>query len=89
MIEVFKCVKGINKGNINKVLGISSQDRTRRNGYMLEKLRFRIDLGRYWFTNRVVNDWNRLDRHVVSAESINSFKRRLDESIDRNDRWDG
>ena len=30
--------------------------------------------------------WNRLDRHVVSAESIGSFKRRLDESMDRDDR---
>ncbi|ORD92756.1 hypothetical protein ECANGB1_578, partial [Enterospora canceri] len=89
MIEVFKWVKGINKGNIDQVLEFSSQDRTRGNGYKLEKLRFRTDIGRYWFTNRVVNDWNRLDRHVVSAESIGSFKRRLDQSMDRDDRWDG
>ena len=47
MIEVFKWVKGINKGNINQVLEISSQDRTRGNGYKLEKLRFRTDLGGY------------------------------------------
>ena len=32
---------------------------------------------------------SRLGRHVVSAESIDSFKRWLDESIDRDDRWDG
>ena len=88
MIEVFKWVKGINKGNIDQVLEFSSQDRTRGNGYKLEKLRFRTDLGRYWFTNTVVNDWNRLDRHVVSGESIGSFKRRLDQSMDRDDRWD-
>ena len=80
MIEVFKLVKGINNGNIVLVLEISSQDRT---------LRFRTDLGRYWFTNRMVNDWNRLGRHVVSAESIGSFERRLDQSMDRDDKWDG
>ena len=40
-------VKGINKGNINQVLKISSQDKTRGNGYKLEKLRFRTDIGRY------------------------------------------
>ena len=57
--------------------------------YKLEKLRFRTDIDRHWFTNRVVNDWNRLSRHVVSAESIGSFKRRLDECMDRDDRWDG
>ena len=65
-------------GNIDQVLEISSQDRTRGNGYKLEKLRFRTDPSRYWITNRVVNDWNRLGRHVVSGESIGSFKRRLD-----------
>ena len=53
-----------------------------------KELRFRTDLGRYWFTNRVMNDWNRLGRHV-SGESIGSFKRRLDQSMDRDDRWDG
>ena len=47
MIEAFKWVKGINKGNIDQVLEISSQDRTRGNRYKLEKLRFRTDLGRY------------------------------------------
>ena len=47
---------------------MGSQDRTRGNGYKVEKLRFRTDLGRYWFTNRVVNDWNRLGRHVVSGD---------------------
>ena len=36
-----------------------------------------------------MNDWNRLDRDVLSAELIGSFKRRLDESMDRDDRWDG
>ena len=89
MIEVLKWVKGTSKENIDQVLKISSQDRTRGNGYKLENLRFRIDLGRYWFTNRLVNDWNRLGRHVVNAESIGSFKKWLDESMDRDDRWDG
>ena len=46
MVEVFKWVKGINKGNIDQVLEISSQDRTGGNGYKLEKLRFKTDLGR-------------------------------------------
>ena len=39
MIEVYKWVKGINKGNIDQVIEISSQDRTRGNGYKLEKLK--------------------------------------------------
>ena len=76
-------------GNIDQVLEFSSQDRLGGNGYKVEKFRFRTDIGRYWFTNRVVNNWNRLDRYVVSGESMGSFKRRLDPSMDRHERWDG
>ena len=35
----------------------------------------RTDLGGYWFTNGLVNDCNRLGRHVVSAQSIAGFKK--------------
>ena len=46
-------------------------------------------MGKYWFTDRVVNEWNKLDIHVVSAETVGSFKERLDEYLDREDRWFG
>ena len=75
MIEVYKWVKGINKGSLEQVIEVSSQGRTRSNEYTLDKTRFRTDRGRHWFTNRVVNDWKRLNKHVVSAESIGSFKK--------------
>ena len=87
MTELYKWVKGINMENIDQVIEISSQDRTCGNGYKLEKLRFRADMSRHCFTNRVVSDWNSLGRQVVSAESIGSFKKkRLDECMDRDDR---
>ena len=47
MIEVFKWVKGISKGDIDQILEFRSRDRTRGNRYKLEKLRFRTDIGRY------------------------------------------
>ena len=37
MIEVFKWVKGINKGNIDQILEFNSQDGTHGNGYKLKK----------------------------------------------------
>ena len=82
MIEVYKWVKGINKGSIDRVIEISSQGRTRSNGYKIDKPRFWTDIGRYWFTHILVDYWNRLDRHVVSAESISSLRKQLDESMD-------
>ena len=36
------------------------------------------DLRKYNFTNRVIPIWNSLPNHVVSAETVNTFKQRLD-----------
>lgn len=34
----------------------------------------------YSFPYRCVDEWNRLDREVVEAEAVQSFKRKLDDS---------
>ncbi|KAK8741933.1 hypothetical protein OTU49_002018 [Cherax quadricarinatus] len=78
MIEVYKWKTGINKGDVNSVLKISSLDRTRSNGFKLEKFRFRKDIGKYWFGNRVVDEWNKLPSTVIEARTLCSFKNRLD-----------
>jgi len=41
-------------------------------------MRAKYDLRKYFFTNRVVNIWNSLPNYVITAESVNSFKSRLD-----------
>ncbi|KAK8720446.1 hypothetical protein OTU49_013315, partial [Cherax quadricarinatus] len=70
MIEVYKWKTGINKGDVNSVLKISSQDRTRSNGFKLEKFRFRKDIGKHWFGNRVVDEWNKLPSTVIEAKTL-------------------
>ena len=35
-------------------------------------------LGKISFSNRVVDAWNELPQYVVDAETVNSFKARLD-----------
>ena len=87
LIEVFKWVKGFNKGDISRVLIVSGPGVTRTNGFKLEKFRFRKEIGKNWFTNRVVDEWNRLNEHVVGAESISCFKSRLDKFMDNSERW--
>ena len=44
--------------DVGEVLTVSSQDRTRSNGFKLEKCRFSKEIDRNWFTNRMVDDWN-------------------------------
>ena len=36
------------------------------------------DLRKFNFTNRVVPIWNSLSNHVVSADTVNTFKQRVD-----------
>ena len=86
LIEVFKWYRGYNKGDVNRILRINNQDRTRNNGFKLEKSRYKKEIGKNWFSNRVVDKWNALSGQVVSARSIESFKRRLDRHMDESDR---
>ena len=51
LIEVYKWVSGYNKGDISQVLFFCEQNRTRNNGFKLDKFRFRKEIGRNWFTN--------------------------------------
>ena len=40
LIEVFKWVKSFNKGDVRQVFAVSSQNRTRNNGFKVDKRRF-------------------------------------------------
>ena len=81
-MEVFKWVKGFNKGDINKAFIVKGKVRTRTNGFKLDKFRVWKEIYKNCFTNMVVEEWNKL-----SMLQVNTFTKRFVIYMDEENKW--
>ena len=60
------------------MMQFSNRVDTRGNKYKLLNNSFHYDTRKYSFTAHTINTWNSLPIKIVDAESVNTFKTRLD-----------
>ena len=77
MIETYKILSLIYDTNMVPNLKTTDIQTTRGNDLRIFKTRFKYDLRKFYFTNRVVDASNRLPNWNM-ANSTNTFKLRLD-----------
>ena len=84
LIEVFKLINRLENVDYRQFFELDTKCRTRGHKFKITKERSRLDIRLNFFSQRIVNIWNSLPYYVVEADSLNTFKNRLDKHRYRN-----
>ena len=76
-IEVFKILKGYENIDRNMFFSLKKDSRTRGHEVKLVKDQCRLDIRKYSFSQRRVNEWNKLSTDCITASSVNMFKKQV------------
>ena len=78
LIEVFKIVKGLEKVDQSVFFNLSEDSRTRGHQLKFQKHYCRLDVRKYFFSQRIITEWNNLPQEAITAKIVNSFKNIID-----------
>lgn len=74
-------VQRSHKKDGEKLFSRASCDRTRCNGFQVKEGRFRLHIRKNYFIVMLMNYWERLQREVVDAPSMETFRVRLERAL--------
>ena len=78
MIQVYKILHGVEDIPRNSLIKLAGEGITKCHRLKLQKPRHRTVFRQHLFNLRIIKDWNGLPEGVVTAQTINTFKNRLD-----------
>ncbi|KFQ95409.1 hypothetical protein Y956_16064, partial [Nipponia nippon] len=81
LIVAFQYLKGAYIKEGERLFLRVDSNRTRGNSFKMKEGKFRLDVRKKFFTQRVVRHWKRLPRKVVKAPSLAVFKARFDRAV--------
>ena len=73
LIETYKIMTNIYKIDREKLFEIK-ETQTRGHDLKIYKQHTRLNVRKYFFTERIINDWNKLPTEAIKAKNINAFK---------------
>ena len=82
-IEVFKILNGYENIDRNMFFSLKKDSRTRGHEVKLVKDQCRLDIRKRSFSQRTINEWNKLSTYCVTASSVNMFKNKVDTYLRR------
>ena len=83
MVEMYRVLKGLSAIPTEKFFELNGSCRTRGNSMKIVKKVVQTDIRKYFFSQRVVGRWNGLYERVISAETVDTFKKRLSEDREK------
>ncbi len=81
LIECFKILKGFTNVDANKLFSTDDLSRTRSNGIKLRCRQTELDCTKFFFTNDIVREWDKLPPPVVQCSTVIFFKNKLDHHL--------
>ena len=82
LIQTFKITNGYyDKKTVESLFEFNNNRMLRGHRLKIAKKHVNKSQFQNFFTNRIVNCWNDLPSHIIEADSVNSFKNKIDEHL--------